>query len=140
MAGGKEGTWLVGRGRCGRRGHSESRVGCLGLIQPRPAWAAFWWEGSGPTGITSLPGLGCPGHAWPTGPLPCSLSHSSSASFVSLSGFQTRGNLARCLEWNIEAGERQLVFSGWMPILGWPQAGLEVLAGDCEQDLGHDLG
>lgn len=36
MVGGEEGTWLVGRGRCGRQGRSESRVGCLGFIQPGP--------------------------------------------------------------------------------------------------------
>ena len=35
-----------------------------------PTWGTFWWEGSGPTGITSLAGLGCPGYVWPPAPPP----------------------------------------------------------------------
>ena len=94
-------------------------------------------------GITSLAGLGCPGHDWhhpPMPALPLFTQLSSSASFMCLSGLQTRGNLVYFLEWNIEAGGRHLAFSGWTSILVRHQACLEVLTADHEQDLGHDPG
>lgn len=69
-----------------------------------------------------------------------SLNYSSSASFVCLSGLQTKGNLVHFLEWNIEAGGSHFAFGGWTSILVRHHACLEVLTADHEQDLGHDPG
>lgn len=136
---GRDEEVCLGRGgQCGHQGHSESWPGCFGLI-----WGTFWLEDSGPVGITSLAGLGCPRHVWHpshASPPTFSLNYSSSASFVCLSGLQTRGNLVHFLEWNIEAGGRHLAFSGWTSILVRHQACLEVLTADHEQDVGDDPG